>query len=165
MQARRIDSIKWTPLPEELSSSIEQIFKEHFSSNLKGKNVLVEGKIYPAELLFHFSFGEKGLLKQNNFWISVDLTKKEADALEQIHICVDATAAIVEEFFESEEAMDLPPTWKLFKFEKKEVYFCYSTENTELERKANELLGSTPRLYNEDVIDEPTDDEGSGQTH
>lgn len=164
MQARRIDSIKWTSLPEELSLSVVELFKEHFKGNLDKKRVQVDGKIYPSELLFRLSFGDKTSLKQNNFWISVDLERKNQDALEQIHICVDATAAIVEEFFESEEAMDLPPTWKQFKFEKKEVYFCYSTENPDLESQADALLGKSQKLFNEDVED-PSDDEGSSNSH
>jgi hypothetical protein len=97
-----------------------------------------------------------GSLRQANFEASMDYSAKAKDALERIHNAVDAVAAMLAEYFENEEQGDLPLSWKEYPFQGKTVFLQYSTENAELEKQADALLGE---LDDSLVVDKETEDE------
>ena len=177
MKPRLTNSKKWTAIPQDYIQQIKDVFSEEFSQFLDGADLLIEGRIYPEEILLRVGFLEKGRLKQNNFEVSMGYTRKQADAIEKIGSCIDAAASMMSEYFEKEGAVEIPYTWQEFDFGQQKIFVQYSTTNTSLEAKADELLGEkADELVKETTAVEdalehasekvpapPTDDEESDQ--
>jgi hypothetical protein len=140
MQPRRTNSKKWTAFPPEFSSQIESVFRENFANELKESKLLIEGRIYPEEILLRVGVLEKGRLKQSNFEVSIDYKTDDPEALDRINHLVDVAASMMTDYFENED-VDFPRVWKEFPFKGKPIYLQYTTDNTELEAQADALLG------------------------
>ncbi len=161
MKPRLPSSKKWTAFPKEFSEQIQGVFRENFNKELKKGELIVEGRIYPQEILLRIGFLEAGRLKQANFEISVEYSTKTNDAVDRINDAVDAAASMMMEFFEVEQDPDQEPefplSWKEVPFNNRKLFMQFSTENTRLEAQADALLGVTDKnLLN---IEEESDEE------
>lgn len=157
MTPRLKSSKKWTAFPKEYTEQIQGVFKENFAAYVdKDSEIVIEGRIYPEEILLRVGYREAGRLAQANFETSISYSQENNDALEMIHNCVDAAASMMMEYFETDGETDFPYVWKEVPFKKSKIYLRYSTENSELEAEANKLLGiTTEDIYNEeDLSDE-----------
>ncbi len=155
MQPRLQSSTKWTNLPPDVASQIKTVFEQNFQKELGNSQFIVEGRLYPQEILLRVGLAEPGRLQQNNFEISMDYQADDENAaLSTIHICVDVAASLLTEHFESEGTLEIPQIWTEFPFEDHKVWLQYSTENTILEKQANEFLGEWDDSL---VQDEPDD--------
>lgn len=158
MKPRLSSSKKWTAFPKEYLQQIESVFYENFEQGLQGRKLIIEGQIYPSEILLRVGFLDKGSIRQINFEVSVDYSKEKQDAVERIYDCLDAAASMMAEYFDSSESVDFPKSWKEYDFKGNKVYLQHSTINTELEKKADELLGlSSKKLVHEDADEESED--------
>lgn len=143
MEPRLKTSTQWTPFPEELIQQITDAAEDHFSDYEKGdRTFVVEGRIYPNEILLRVGLtAPQGQLRQDNFEASMEYDVKKVKALDEIHFLVDFLAETWATFFEdAPEDESLSRLWIEQTFEKKPIFLRYSTENTELEKLANELL-------------------------
>ncbi|MFN8945729.1 MAG: hypothetical protein ACK5WZ_14020 [Pseudobdellovibrionaceae bacterium] len=156
-------SKKSTPFPAELALQIKNAFLESFKEPLQNMDFIVEGRIYPQEILLRVGFLEKGQLKQLNFEVSSTYDFKKDNAVSSIHICVDFLGSILHQYFEQisraqdsedDSEMDLPYLWKEVTFEKSSLFFQISTVNTKLEEEANKLLGEDAEVLVKDEEDE-----------
>ncbi len=143
MQARLKTSKKWTAFPKEYVDQIQSVFRENFSQQLAGNSLLVEGHIYPSEVMLRVGIKEKGRLRQANFEVSMDYDTKKKDAVERIHNCIDAAASMMMDYFESKDDAELPRAWQEYPFQGEILFLKFSTENSDLEAQANALLGET----------------------
>lgn len=172
MKPRLKTSSKWTAFPAELTLQIAQIFKQNFGSQLPKAQFIVEGQIYPREILLRVGYIEPGRLAQNNFEVSLEYAVAEGEnAVSAIHLCVDAAGSLLQEFIEgtsassneaeNETEFDLPRTWTEYPFQGKKIFLQYTTVNTNLEAQADALLGETAddSLVKEEEADE---EENSG---
>ena len=144
MNPRLKTSKKWTTFPKEYVKQIEQVFKANFKKDLKESKLVVEGRIYPEEILLRVGVLEKGRLAQSNFEVSIGHFKDKSAAIEQIYVCIDAAASMMTEYFQNqddEEGIDFPRHWTEYEFNKQKVYLQFTTENSDLEKEANKLLG------------------------
>ncbi len=162
MTPRLKSSKKWTVFPQELSEQILSAFEEHFKAALTEAELIVEGRIYPEEIMLRVGILEKGRLKQKNFEISSEYSSEKDNAGEKIFLAVDAAASLLLEYLENEKSededheSDLPYTWREMNFENQTLYFQFSTVNTRLEEEADRLLGLSKKdeLYvEEDDVD------------
>ncbi|GIL21250.1 MAG: hypothetical protein BroJett041_23640 [Candidatus Jettenia caeni] len=155
MKPRLNSSKKWTSFPPEYLAQIQDVFSQAFAAHLGDSKLIIEGRLYPEEILLRVGYLESGRLKQNNFEVSMPYSPMEQSAVPKIHACIDAAASMMNEFFTSEEEVDFPRTWKAYEFEQNQIWLQYSTENTDLEAQANALLGEDSNdLVNEDLDDE-----------
>ncbi len=160
MNPRLESSKKWTPLPPELCSQICDVFASAFEERAKTGKFVVEGRIYPKELLFRVGFLESGRLRQENVEISLDFDPNKQNALEMIHFLVDCAASMMQEIFDSEEGLDaFPHEWKSISVDKREVFIQVSSINSNLEAEADRLLGE-----NSDDLVQGEDEEELKQT-
>ncbi len=144
MQPRLKSSKKWTHLPPDVATQIQDVFEKNFQKELGTARLIVEGRLYPQEILLRVGYAEPGRLVQNNFEISMDyIPENENAALNTIHLCVDVAASLLTEHFDAEEdgELEIPAVWTKFPFEDTEVWIQYTTENSTLEKQANEILG------------------------
>lgn len=142
MNPRRQTKQKWTPFPSELSDQIRQVFQQNFATQLgKTTTVNVLGKIFTQELCLRIGLHKKGELKHQNFEVSVDHNGDHENVVSQIHVCVDALAGLVQEYYDNEEDIELPYTWSEMPFNNQKIYIQFSRENPDLEAQANALLG------------------------
>lgn len=151
MNPRLPNSKQWTQIPQEFLQNIRSTLKSLWGENHKDLEFLAEGRIYPGEMIVRIGVLPKGRLTQNNFEISKEIETKQP-LMEQLTQCFDASMALAEEFISAGEAANpglYPRTWKEFKFENKNMFFQYSTENSALESEANRLLGISEGLFNE----------------
>lgn len=158
MQGRRPSSKKWTSFPPEYVEQIRTVFQESFAQSLGRSHLFVEGKIFPEEICLRVGFREPSQLRQNNFEVSLDFNPSKDNAIEQIYLCIDAAAMLMTGYFEGADPDSFPREWKGFEFEKKTMYFQFSTINTDLEAEADRLLGlDSPQLVqgmDEEMIEE-----------
>lgn len=158
MNPRLKSSKKWTAFPREYTEQILNVFRENFGEQLRDSKLVIEGRIYPEEVMLRVGIAKQGQLRQTNFEVSMDHSPKAKDTIERIHNCVDAAASMMMDFFENEEGVDFPKTWKEYPFQEKTIYLQSSTENTELEAEADRLLG----LDDGGLLKESGDDEATG---
>lgn len=147
MKPRLPSSKKWTAFPKEFSEQIQSVFKENFAKELKNAELIVDGRIYPQEILLRIGYLEAGRLKQANFEVSVEYSAKDSEAILRINDAVDAAASMMMEYFEVEQdpdqEHDFPLSWKEVPFNNQKLFMQFSTENTKLEAQADALLGSS----------------------
>lgn len=169
MNPRLKSSKKWTSFPKEYLSQIEQAFRENFAKQLDKSKLIVEGRIYPEEVLLRVGVLEQGRLKQANIEASMDYSREKANAAEKIHHCIDAAASMLAEYFAADGDPDFPRNWTEYDFEKQKVYLQFTTVNSDLEAQADALLGESAEeslLHLEEEDAEETEDDGeeSGPT-
>lgn len=158
MKPRLPSSKKWTAFPKEFIQQIREAFKENFAKELKAAELIIEGRIYPQEILVRIGYLEAGRLKQANFEVSVEYSQSRNDAAASINDAVDAAASLMLEYFEKEKEtegdVDFPLIWKEVPFNNRKLYMQFSTVNTKLEAEADALLGASEESL---VNDEPED--------
>ena len=144
MKPRLKTSKKWTEFPLEYRTQIETVFKENFQEASQNGQILIEGRIYPEEVIMRVGYIENGRLQQANFEASLQYSHEENDAIDKIHTCIDATASMLQEYLENkntEEGIDFPKTWTEYNLNEQEVYLQFTTVNTKLEEMADKILG------------------------
>lgn len=159
MKARLESSKKWTQFPQEFNQQIREVLAENFPAQAKAGKFVVEGRIYPEEVLLRVGFVENGRLKQMNVEISMNCSPKDLDATERIMNCVDAAAATMQEYFEQdpETEVEFPTLWKEIKFDGQPLFMQTSSVNTELEGWADKLLGEAADSMVLEDLSEPED--------
>ena len=141
MNPRKKESKKWSAVPSELAKQIKTVFEESFSEHLKGKTLKVEGRIYPTEILMRIGINEKGELRFKNFEVSIDHFPEKQDTVHKITIAVDAIASLMVDYFDKEEEHEMPFVWQEYPFEDQTLWLQFSSTNSDLDAKANKLLG------------------------
>ncbi len=155
MSPRRASSKKWTTFPPEFIDQVTGVFKETFAKSLADSNLIVDGRIYPEELVLRVGVREKGRLKQSNFEVSTDYEADVPESLDRIHCLVDVAASMMLEFFDAEGEAEFPFVWKEYPYKGKPIYLQISAENTDLEAQADAFLGiSGEELLNEQAASE-----------
>ena len=144
MEPRLPTSKQWTQVPPELLQQMKSVFEEGFKAQLGNAVVALEGRIYPKELLFSLGFRRPNQLKQPNFQISLGYDAQKENVLKLIHTIFDAMGALFDEYFKTNDDSEFPRLWDQLEYEKKKLFVQYSTENTDLKKKADELLGLPP---------------------
>lgn len=151
MEPRRSKSPKWTKLPKDYVTQVVAALKESFADEVKSGKFVVEGRIYPDELMLRMGFLENGRLRQTNFEISVDYRAGKDDTMKLLSLAVDVGATMLEELFSATDDSDFPRTWKPFEVEGRTIYLQFSSNNSELDEAADKFLGETgQRLVEED---------------
>lgn len=161
-------STQWTDLPPEFLTKVKTVFTSQFEHEAAHGEFLVEGRVYPQEIVMRAGYLESGRLKQINFEASMDLPKPEERAegaldeesaeeksatMSRLYTCLDALGSLMEEYFQvgDESEMDVPLRWKPYDFEGDVVFLQHSTVNTRLEEEANRLLGlGDDKLFHEE---------------
>jgi hypothetical protein len=147
MKARKNQSKKWSNFPKELIEQISEIFQKEYSGKIDDKALFVEGRIYSTELMLRVGLNSQTSIKWDNFICSLDFNPAKENAVQRIHLCVDAVGSFMDHFFElkqksaensSEEEM--PVTWSEMTVNKQKVFLMYSTENADLEKEADLIL-------------------------
>lgn len=161
MNPRLKSSKKWTNFPKEYADQIQSVFKENFSQYLDNAELLIEGRIYPEEIMLRVGYLEEGRLAQANFEVSMSYSQEQQDAIRRIHNCVDAAASMMMEYLENDGEVDFPYTWKEVPFQGKTIYLKFSTENSSLEAQANKILGLTEE---EMMIEDTSEDDEDALT-
>lgn len=163
---------KWTAFPKELTDQIRHVFEQNFEKQLGSHTkVHVLGKIFSKELCLRVGLHKKGDLKHQNFEVSVDHNGDHDVVVKKIHICVDAIAGLVQDFYDNEEDHELPYVWTEHPFQttdedgtktSQKIYVQFSRENPDLEAEADRLLGLDQErsLVNEDDMANEIEGEG-----
>lgn len=158
MNPRLKTSKKWTAFPKEYLAQIEEVFTQGFKQKIEGAKLVVEGRIYTEEIVLRVGVLEKGRLKQANFEVSCQFSPKAKDAVDRIYDCIDASASMMAEYFDSDGEAEFPYVWKEYEFNGRKLYLQFSTLNSDLESQANALLGETsPDLVVEEVPEDAED--------
>ena len=155
MNPRLKTSKKWTAFPKEYAEQIVTVFTENFEQYFeKDSKIVVEGRIYPEEILLRVGYHVSGQLKQANFEVSMQYKADKHSTVEKIHNCIDAAASMMMEYFENDGQVEFPRTWKEYPFQGQVLFLQFSTVNTDLEAEANKLLGDT----SEELVDDSDED-------
>lgn len=160
MKPRLKSSKKWTLLPPDFIRQIQELYEKNFKDLLDDQDILIEGRIYPEEILLRVGLRIPESIRQSNFEVSLEYSAEKDNAIEMIHVAVDAAASMMAEHLENpDEIIDFPEVWQKFPFENHEVYLQFNTINSDLEAQANALLGEkSPELFNEEEEDIQSED-------
>jgi hypothetical protein len=151
MEPRKSRATKWTALPKDYTKQVVEALRESFQDEIKSGKFIVEGRIYPDELLINMGFLENGRLRQTNFQLSAEYKAGKDDVVKLLNLIMDVGATMLEELFASTDDHEFPRTWQPFEVEKKLIYIQFSAENTDLEKKADKFLGAAgKKLIKED---------------
>lgn len=158
MEPRLKSSKKWTPYPKELTEQIREVVEVFFADyETNNGKFIIEGEIYPEEVLLRIGINRPGQLRQDNFEASLQYDVKQDKAIDLVHIMTDFLGEAWINFLEDEpELSELPLIWQENIFEKRKIYLRYTSANTELEAEANRLLAIEEKklVYGEDSPDE-----------
>lgn len=150
MHPRQPSSKQWTLLPTEIISSLKNQLENEFSQNMQNGEFIVEGRIYPEEVLLRIGHVADGDIQQFNFEGSTQYKPGKENSIAVIDLLFQATFSMMSDFVENKEA-DLPVIWQSHKIDKKEVFLQHSRVNSSLEAEADKLLGiSEAGLVNKD---------------
>lgn len=141
MEPRLNTSKKWTSLPEEFLQQLRKSLKASFVEQSKEGRFIAEGRIYPSEILLQLGYLEDGRLKQVNFTTSLEYESSKDKVMDLLNLAIDCTASLLQSYFEDPENEPPHNKWTEINVENKQVFFMHTTQNTELERAADDLLG------------------------
>lgn len=142
MKPRHDKAVKKNDFPPELISQIREILKKTFKKAASGREIKVRGTVYDKELLVSASYIEKGSIKSLNFIASVDMIGPQRDLMKKVDVVLDSLGSMIEQYFGSEEEIEMPREWSPFKVDKETVYLIFTTENEDLESEADKILES-----------------------
>ena len=60
MTPRRASSKKWTQFPQDFIDQVTSVFKETFAASLGASTLIIDGRIYPEELVLRVGIREVG---------------------------------------------------------------------------------------------------------
>ncbi len=141
MEPRKSKSTKWTQLPKDYVNQVIAVLKDTFADEVKSGKFLVEGRIYPDEVILQMGFLESGRLRQKNFEISVDYKGGKDDTVKILNLAVDVGATMLDEMFSATDDSGFPRVWQMYEVEGRQVHLQFSAINSELEKEADKLLG------------------------
>ena len=159
MEPRLKSSTQWSPFPEELCELTQKVLEERFFAeyDLEKAQFVVEGRIYPQEIIGRFGLRVEGQLKQYNFEVALEYDSEKEKALELIQQSMDVVDHLWTELLEEDlEDSDLPEQWQTMPHKKKMYFFRYSRVNTLLEEEADRLLKEHEKklVYESDISDD-----------
>lgn len=134
---------KYSSTPEDLNNLIKETLVESSDAALETETqkVNVRGRIYPEEIILKVSINEGGALRCHNFSGSMDHDVDAGDIIDRMQNLMEALSSMISEYFDAEGDIDMPLDWHEYDFENRKLHLMYSTENDEIERQAEALLG------------------------
>lgn len=142
MRGRLSSSKKWTNIPRELTSQIRTVFQKTFKSQIGQGRVDADGRIYDSEIVIQVGLKPEGSsLKHSHWLVSVEYKKGKDDVVKLLNLAVDAAGSLFEQLFTAENDYDFPRIWQEVDFEGRSIFIQYTTENAELEKAADKILG------------------------
>ena len=143
-------------MPRDYVNQVRDLVQKAYAAQMENGEVIVEGRIYPEEMLLRIGFLEHGRLRQANFEASIEYNPESGRAMDALSICVDALGTMMDVYFanqsEESESVQFPIHWKAFNITSGNVFLRFSTVNTKLEAMADELLGQ----HGEADVDHPS---------
>ncbi len=166
MTPRNPSQKKWTALPSEFREKAAQVFAQNFIRESKQGSFLIDGRIYPGEVVMRAGYVENGRLKQTNFEVSLDTSAgasaPNSSVMDKLFLGIDVLGSVFETHFEhlqEEEAdeIEYPMAWEEYEFDDAKVFLRFSTVNTALEEAADRLLGesSSPLFQDDSEVENP----------
>lgn len=166
MTPRNPSQKKWTALPSEFREKAAQVFAQNFVRESKQGSFLIDGRIYPGEVVMRAGYVENGRLKQTNFEVSLDTSAgasaPNSSVMDKLFLGIDVLGSVFETHFEhlqEEEAdeIEYPMAWEEYEFDDAKVFLRFSTVNTALEEAADRLLGesSSPLFQDDSEVENP----------
>ncbi len=166
MTPRNPSQKKWTALPSEFREKAAQVFAQNFVRESKQGSFLIDGRIYPGEVVMRAGYVENGRLKQTNFEVSLDTSAgasaPNSSVMDKLFLGIDVLGSVFETHFEhlqEEEAdeIEYPMAWEEYEFDDAKVFLRFSTVNTALEEAADRLLGesASPLFQDESEVENP----------
>jgi len=133
----------FTKLPQELLESISEVFNENFEEQSKKGRFLSFGQVHQSELVLRVGYVEEGSIGQINFDTSNEASGSEAQIISSLEEMVFATKELFIDYFKNKNLENFSYHWNPLTASEKsgQVYYKMDTTNTELEKKANALLG------------------------
>lgn len=144
MRGRLPTSKKWTNIPRELTSQIRSVFQKTFKSEIGQGRVEADGRIYDSEIVVKVGLKPEGSALKHSHWsVSIEYKKGKDDVVKLLNLAVDAAGSLFEQLFTAENDYDFPRVWQEVDFEGRAIFVQYTTENAELEKAADKILGLT----------------------
>jgi hypothetical protein len=140
MRPRLPTSKKSTEFPPDYVKMIKDLINKNFKALSKEYTVHAAGWIYKEEIVTQIGFRTKGGIAQTNFESSIEYSLKPNNIMDQIYASIDALGAMIQQYYEAQGDIEMPKDWYEFDFENKKIYLRMTSENTELEAQANEIL-------------------------
>jgi hypothetical protein len=133
-------STRRTDFPIDYVKMVRDVIQKNFKAHLKDKDIVIEGGIYQEEVVLRIGFRTKKSIKQMNFEASVVYSMKTKNIMDQIYLALDGLGAMIDQYFQAEGEIELPTLWTEFVLDKRPMYLQTSTENSDLEGQADEIL-------------------------
>ena len=140
IEPRLKSSVKWSELPTDIHDVVQSFIRREFSRYESEGEFIVEGRIYPEEIILRLGFLPQGSLRQDNFEVSLDFKAGREKAVDRIQLAIEVAPSLLTSYFDKRES-DFPYEWRPFEFDEDTVFLRYSPVNSRLEAEADRLLG------------------------
>lgn len=127
--------------PPDALKLIQESLQEQYAEFLADKVLVVQGVIYPKELILSVGFRDKGGIRQRNFEASMDFDLQTQNPVNLIHAGLDAVGSMMSQWIETDGDLAVPLEWTKFDLDKNPLWLRSTNVNSDLEAQANALLG------------------------
>lgn len=177
LPTRKRHTKKPTNLPKEFLKTVSDLFQKQFKSKLSGSTFLVNGALYPEEVVLCVSLSHPKSLQSASMHISNSLAKNVAEnpekVTEQLKSMVDVAASWFSQSLTDgmgleavlAEMKDAVTEWQEFEWEGQQLFVKLNRTNYTLEKAADEFLKK--KGFNDegddllDEIDELLEEDGT----
>jgi hypothetical protein len=139
IQPKNTNNKTYANLPEEVTKSITDELAHTFEEAANKGSFLCQIRVYRTEMVFRAGYLKSGEIRQVNFDLSKEITPEKPEPIKTLEHLVAASKELFHGFFKEERIEDFSPLWA--EVSGSDIYYRYDGTNTELESKANELLG------------------------
>ena len=139
IQPKNTNNKTYASLPTEVIRGVEKELSENFEEAARTGAFLCQIRIYRTEMILRAGYIKKGEIRQVNFDLSKEVFPEKPEPTETLELLIATSKELFHSFFKEERIEDFSPLWA--KVSGSNISYRYDGTNTELESKANELLG------------------------
>lgn len=139
IQPKNTNNKTYANLPNEVTKAVEEELSEVFEGPAAKGDFLCQIRVYRTEMVLRVGYIKKNEIKQVNFDLSKEVIPEKPEPVKTLELLVAASKELFHGYFKNERIEDFSPLWADLSDSK--ISYRYDGTNTELESKANELLG------------------------
>ena len=139
IQPKNANNKTYASLPIEVTKAVADELSETFEEASNKGLFLCQIRVFRTEMILRAGYIKKGEIKQVNFDVSKDVQPDKPEPVKTLELLVAASKELFHAYFKDERIEDFSPLWA--EYTNADISYRYDGTNTELETKANELLG------------------------
>lgn len=139
IQPKNTNNKTYANLPVEVTKALSEELAETFEEAAKKGHFICFVRVYRTEMILRAGYIKEGEIKQVNFDLTKEVLPEKPEPVKTLELLIASSKELFHTYFKNERIEDFSPLWA--EIEGSDISYKYDGTNTELESKANELLG------------------------